>query len=129
MIRRPPRSTRTYTLLPYTTLFRSPVKVPRHGLPEERAVAALHQPPAATDGAAHAVAQMVARVAPIGLDARLAEQREGDIPLGRIGKPAGKGLQAHAEAPPAVGSPQTRGGVGKERGAGGKAGGRKVRTR
>src|SRR3546814_5665589 len=24
MIRRPPRSTRTYTLLPYTTLFRSP---------------------------------------------------------------------------------------------------------
>src|SRR3546814_3056837 len=53
----------------------APVKVPRHGLPEERAVAALHQPPAATDGAAHAVAQMVARVAPIGLDARLAEQR------------------------------------------------------
>src|SRR3546814_18091184 len=28
MIRRPPRPTRTYTLLPYTTLFRSPV---RHG--------------------------------------------------------------------------------------------------
>src|SRR3546814_7609198 len=26
MIRRPPRSTRTYTLLPYTTLFRSPLK-------------------------------------------------------------------------------------------------------
>src|SRR3546814_11823440 len=25
MIRRPPRSTRTYTLFPYTTLFRSPV--------------------------------------------------------------------------------------------------------
>src|SRR3546814_15875985 len=25
MIRRPPRSTRTYTLVPYTTLFRSPV--------------------------------------------------------------------------------------------------------
>src|SRR3546814_12926474 len=66
-------------------------------LPEERAVAALHQPPAATDGAAHAVAQMVARVAPIGLDARLAEQREGDIPLGRIGKPAVKGLQRSEE--------------------------------
>src|SRR3546814_8208652 len=28
MIRRPPRSTRTYTLFPYTTLFRSPVTVP-----------------------------------------------------------------------------------------------------
>src|SRR3546814_15115394 len=26
MIRRPPRSTRTYTLFPYTTLFRSPVR-------------------------------------------------------------------------------------------------------
>src|SRR3546814_20846840 len=25
MLRRPPRSTRTYTLFPYTTLFRSPV--------------------------------------------------------------------------------------------------------
>src|SRR3546814_13645080 len=25
MMRRPPRSTRTYTLLPYTTLFRSPL--------------------------------------------------------------------------------------------------------
>src|SRR3546814_9350902 len=27
MIRRPPRSTRTYTLFPYTTLFRSPLAV------------------------------------------------------------------------------------------------------
>src|SRR3546814_12242805 len=29
MIRRPPRSTRTATLLPYTTLFRSPIADPR----------------------------------------------------------------------------------------------------
>src|SRR3546814_13854901 len=29
MIRRPPRSTRTYTLFPYTTLFRSPRPPPR----------------------------------------------------------------------------------------------------
>src|SRR3546814_19544115 len=28
MIRRPPRSTRTYTLFPYTTLFRSPADLP-----------------------------------------------------------------------------------------------------
>src|SRR3546814_2629687 len=28
MIRRPPRSTRTYTLFPYTTLFRSPLPPP-----------------------------------------------------------------------------------------------------
>src|SRR3546814_9636946 len=33
MIRRPPRSTRTDTLFPYTTLFRSP---PVRGLPEMR---------------------------------------------------------------------------------------------
>src|SRR3546814_8528685 len=35
MIRRPPRSTRTDTLFPYTTLFRSPVVIraaPRHAL-------------------------------------------------------------------------------------------------
>src|SRR3546814_19502412 len=32
MIRRPPRSTRTYTLLPYTTLFRSP---PAFALPDD----------------------------------------------------------------------------------------------
>src|SRR3546814_6702954 len=31
MIRRPPRSTRTYTLFPYTTLFRSPVGQSRSG--------------------------------------------------------------------------------------------------
>src|SRR3546814_11404133 len=33
MIRRPPRSTRTDTLFPYTTLFRSPVRTPgkKHG--------------------------------------------------------------------------------------------------
>src|SRR3546814_11502592 len=29
MIRRPPRSTRTYTLFPYTTLFRSTFRVPQ----------------------------------------------------------------------------------------------------
>src|SRR3546814_9023462 len=32
MIRRPPRSTRTDTLFPYTTLFRSPDQQPRHDL-------------------------------------------------------------------------------------------------
>src|SRR3546814_10454985 len=37
MIRRPPRSTRTDTLFPYTTLFRSPVlqqPIERHGVAE-----------------------------------------------------------------------------------------------
>src|SRR3546814_19080378 len=32
MIRRPPRSTRTDTLFPYTTLFRSPSSVRRHSI-------------------------------------------------------------------------------------------------
>src|SRR3546814_6532064 len=37
MIRRPPRSTRTDTLFPYTTLFRSP-----HGLSDLRAQTQMH---------------------------------------------------------------------------------------
>src|SRR3546814_5270871 len=37
MIRRPPRSTRTDTLLPYTTLFRSPEKL--RGLPSAKFIA------------------------------------------------------------------------------------------
>src|SRR3546814_11721459 len=40
MIRRPPRSTRTDTLFPYTTLFRSPYKI-RH----IRAADSLYRPP------------------------------------------------------------------------------------
>src|SRR3546814_19085610 len=36
MIRRPPRSTRTDTLFPFTTLFRSPVSQPRRGWPRSR---------------------------------------------------------------------------------------------
>src|SRR3546814_3108302 len=36
MIRRPPRSTRTDTLFPYTTLFRSPELQPIIALPKER---------------------------------------------------------------------------------------------
>src|SRR3546814_14940593 len=43
MIRRPPRSTRTDTLFPYTTLFRSDVRVGRlvHVLPDWRPKAAI----------------------------------------------------------------------------------------
>src|SRR3546814_2990615 len=45
MIRRPPRSTRTYTLFPYTTLFRSLVRQrdPRRRQREQRRPAARHQ--------------------------------------------------------------------------------------
>src|SRR3546814_3936004 len=39
MIRRPPRSTRTDTLFPYTTLFRSAVRCDMEGLVDDRAEA------------------------------------------------------------------------------------------
>src|SRR3546814_1050001 len=50
MIRRPPRSTRTDTLFPYTTLFRSPRQVPRGrcvplgSAPRRRAARRRHRP-------------------------------------------------------------------------------------
>src|SRR3546814_11381715 len=44
MIRRPPRSTRTDTLFPYTTLFRSPAGLPRRRLPHGPAGALLRHP-------------------------------------------------------------------------------------
>src|SRR3546814_18941609 len=44
MIRRPPRSTRTDTLFPYTTLFRSPVP-PERARPDARARTALGEYP------------------------------------------------------------------------------------
>src|SRR3546814_6284217 len=43
MIRRPPRSTRTDTLFPYTTLFRSALGL-RRCLPEDRGEGAQHPP-------------------------------------------------------------------------------------
>src|SRR3546814_4258039 len=49
MIRRPPRSTRTDTLFPYTTLFRSVRQQPGHGL-------------AQPTGGAHPGAMLLARV-------------------------------------------------------------------
>src|SRR3546814_9052792 len=49
MIRRPPRSTRTDTLFPYTTLFRSPSKLCAHDLAQgwTAGVDKVHQYPAA----------------------------------------------------------------------------------
>src|SRR3546814_18869071 len=62
MIRRPPRSTRTYTLFPYTTLFRSFISFTRnHGAPSSGpslSLAATHcvpvQTPISTVVSAHA---------------------------------------------------------------------------
>src|SRR3546814_20032700 len=67
MIHRPPRSTRTYTLFPYTTLFRSlhellrhrprrprlargPLRVPLHGAAAERERTVAAGPPAGAAG-------------------------------------------------------------------------------
>src|SRR3546814_18104022 len=78
MIRRPPRSTRTYTLFPYTTLFRSGdqlgraralVAVPGH--PFHRAVQAVGEPVAQV---LLVLAQLDARAA-AALEARLAGER------------------------------------------------------
>src|SRR3546814_8728374 len=45
MIRRPPRSTRTDTLFPYTTLFRSPKRRPSRGV----SASSRHRPPGTPD--------------------------------------------------------------------------------
>src|SRR3546814_5981308 len=46
MIRRPPRSTRTDTLFPYTTLFRSRKEIARVDVGHRRRVDVVHEPPA-----------------------------------------------------------------------------------
>src|SRR3546814_1782034 len=48
MIRRPPRSTRTDTLFPYTTLFRSDLESSRSSLPERLSISAMSR--VATNG-------------------------------------------------------------------------------
>src|SRR3546814_5597753 len=47
MIRRPPRSTRTYTLFPYTTLFRSPLPGRRIRVGKIHGIKRYHAPAAA----------------------------------------------------------------------------------
>src|SRR3546814_4926314 len=75
MIRRPPRSTRTDTLFPYTTLFRSPV----------------HRPPALVTGIGRATGPPARRTAgpPGAANRQPAHARRGaDAPLGRPGPAA-----------------------------------------
>src|SRR3546814_21196333 len=59
MMRRPPRSTRTDTLFPYTTLFRSPIPTPRRS-PSRSAIAACSSATTSPRGSAPAPAPMSA---------------------------------------------------------------------
>src|SRR3546814_5314463 len=73
MIRRPPRSTRTDTLFPYTTLFRSVAPVALHGLEQPllgRGVAALEQDQRRGGGTVPVEIEL------LGLGQRLRVQRE-----------------------------------------------------
>src|SRR3546814_2714649 len=87
MIRRPPISTRTDTLLPYTTLYRSGVERERHRLPAHRRIEqalierALHAPrtmPGKLDEAQGVRRHRRLGIKPLGLtiehDSRLAER-------------------------------------------------------
>src|SRR3546814_18069102 len=77
MIRRPPRSTRTDTLFPYTTLFRSPAPWPRTG----------HL--AADAAGARAGIGRVAPGRPVG-DGRAPHQHLGALARPRPARPAGE---------------------------------------
>src|SRR3546814_11985407 len=89
MIRRPPRSTRTDTLFPYTTLFRSPGADPaaRQFLGDD----AHHQ--LAEPEAAELIGNADAEGAEIGhrLHRRIGAQRGGEVPAVRIRKDGGGG--------------------------------------
>src|SRR3546814_18659134 len=74
MIRRPPRSTRTDTLFPYTTLFRSRGAVHEHGVQREMAPSRFH-------------AGMVVR-----------HQGAGDAHVGRAAQQAVRVIQAERQA-------------------------------
>src|SRR3546814_2151345 len=67
MIRRPPRSTRTDTLFPYTTLFRSSsfCRRPPGETSEPRTAAALHRPGERGAGRLRAAGVPRARAAPV----------------------------------------------------------------
>src|SRR3546814_20278079 len=85
MIRRPPRSTRTYTLFPYTTLFRSP----RFRSRARRLRVAVMAAPLRVGADQRRAAVDRKRLAgnPAGLVAREERHRSGDIPGIAIDRP------------------------------------------
>src|SRR3546814_11507871 len=121
MVRRPPRSTRTYTLFPYTTLFRSGVEVggarePRQQrrvldrVPAPEAAPAEHlvAPPRAEDDADREEAPGGER-GPAGLDEPAIAEPAG-------GKRGDREGERHGEAHGAEGEKRKSGGLGKGEG-------------
>src|SRR3546814_8946149 len=87
MIRRPPRSTRTDTLFPYTTLFRSRVHVLRPG--EREALAQRRPPPDADpDNGITRVEVLAGSIGVLGL------RGFADFEFGRDDQPARKAIDA-----------------------------------
>src|SRR3546814_11990583 len=100
MIRRPPRSTRTDTLFPYTTLFRSPVRRdhqqgprPRQALPERApdlgeavALQRVHRAAVADEHRRHAVAGPLVAHVGSSMAGRAVEDRPAGprLPAGRL---------------------------------------------
>src|SRR3546814_18339685 len=116
MLRRPPRSTRTYTLFPYTTLFRSDAAPEPKATPKsEKAPAKESEPaPAPRQESAPSKSEALAgdRVKASPLARRLAEQKgldlssiKGSGPGGRIVKSDIDAGKAAAPAPSAQAAP------------------------
>src|SRR3546814_4146225 len=82
MIRRPPRSTRTDTLLPYTTLFRSLVDRVEAGerLVEDDQLRAVDDRAEQLDRLRHALGQALDRLIRIVAEAIVGEQAAGPLP-------------------------------------------------
>src|SRR3546814_11795656 len=89
MILRPPRSTRTDTLFPYTTLFRSHAKRPNHHPLSKRFNACCGN---------HTQARAAARTWAAGTDHLILCASRGGSYNGAVSK-GGKGLQARSEGP------------------------------
>src|SRR3546814_14132070 len=89
MILRPPRSTRTDTLFPYTTLFRSHAKRPNHHPLSKRFNACCGN---------HTQARAAARTWAAGTDHLILCASRGGSSNGAVSK-GGKGLQARSEGP------------------------------
>lgn len=70
-------------------------------LSQEAAISGIHEHPATTDGATDAIAQVVARIAPIGINGSLSEQGQSNLAIWRVRGPSIECLQYDPKSPPA----------------------------